>query len=387
MSKASPAPLGVYIHWPYCARICPYCDFNVVRDRGRSQAGAVLVEAIARDLAGQAELMNASGGPQLELASIYFGGGTPSLMRPEHVARLIAQVQALWPTRAPVEVTLESNPADADHARFAALADAGVNRLSLGVQSFRDEALIFLKRDHDAERAGSALESALATFSRVSLDLIYALPGQTPSSWAAELDAAVSRGAEHLSAYQLTLEPGTPMARAARRGLFKPADGDRAAEFYDVTTAVLAERAFDAYEVSNFARGPAARSRHNLVYWRGEAYVGVGPGAHGRVVLGGARTATEAERDIAAYIDRVSRDGVGWSLRTALDAAEVMEERILMGLRVDEGVASEDIQRLGRSHALTPLLEGGWLTHEDGRVRATHSGRRLLDSVTGALLA
>ena len=387
MSTVSPAPLGVYIHWPYCARICPYCDFNVVRDRGRSQAGVMLVEAIARDLAGQAELMLASGGPQLELASIYFGGGTPSLMRPEHVARLISQVQALWPSVAPVEVTLESNPADADHAHFATLAAAGVNRLSLGVQSFRDEALIFLKRDHDAERAACALDSALATFSRVSLDLIYALPGQTPSSWAAELDAAVRRGAEHLSAYQLTLEPGTPMARAARRGLFQPADADRAAEFYDVTTAVMGERGFSAYEVSNFALGPAAKSRHNLVYWRGEAYVGVGPGAHGRVVLGGARTATEAERDVGAYIDRVRRDGVGWSLRTALDASEVMEERVLMGLRVDEGVAAEDIQRLDRSNALAALLEGGWLTREGGRVRATHSGRRLLDSVIGALLA
>ena len=382
-----PAPLGVYIHWPYCARICPYCDFNVVRDRGRSAAGAALVEAIARDLRGQAELMRSDASQNWALASIYFGGGTPSLMRPEHVARLIAQVQALWPSSTSVEVTLEANPADTDRARLAALADAGVNRVSLGVQAFNDQALRFLKRDHDAAQASAAVDAAVAVFDRVSLDLIYALPDQTPSQWAAELDAAADRGAEHLSAYQLTLESGTPMARAAQRGLFQPADGELAADFYDVTTAILAARSFTAYEVSNFARSPAARSRHNLLYWRGEAYVGAGPGAHGRVRLQGARIATETERDIRNYVDRVEREGVGWSVRTPLTAADVLEERILMGLRIDEGVALGDVERLGRDRALIPLVEGGWLTADAERVRATQVGRRLLDSVTGALLA
>ena len=386
MSQAT-EPLGVYIHWPYCTRICPYCDFNVVRDRGRSAAGQALIDAIARDLTRQAALMAQGDGPPTELVSIYFGGGTPSLMRPEHVARLISLVQALWPSKTDVEVTLEANPADADAKRFEALAQAGVERLSLGVQSFDDAALQFLKRDHDAAQASRALDLALAAFPRVSLDLIYTLPGQTPAIWAAELKAAAGRGVEHLSAYQLTLEPGTPMARAARRGLFAAVDDDLGAAFHDTTLDSLAALGFDAYEVSNFAKGYGARSRHNLVYWRGEAYAGVGPGAHGRVVLGGVRTATEAERDVAAYLARVEHEGVGWRVRTPLTAVEGLEERILMGLRISDGVALADVERIGRLEALTPLIDGGWLVTEAGRVRATAAGRRLLDSVTGALLS
>ena len=378
--------LGVYIHWPYCARICPYCDFNVVRDRGRSAAGEALVDAIAADLSGQAALMQAGGG-RSPLVSIYLGGGTPSLMRPEHVGRLIAHVRSLWPTAGPVEVTLEANPADAEAGRFEALAEAGVNRLSLGVQAFDDAALRFLKRDHDAACASRALDLALSVFPRVSLDLIYALPGQAPRDWAVSLAAAAARGATHLSAYQLTLEPGTPMARAARRGAFAPVDGDLGASFYETTLEVLGARGFEAYEVSNFAHGLAARSRHNLVYWRGEAYVGAGPGAHGRVTLRGARTATEAERGVDAYIVRVAQDGVGWSARTTLSPTDALEERLLMGLRITEGVPATDLERLGRNAALAGLVDGGWLAVENGRVRATPAGRLVLDSVTGALLA
>ncbi len=384
---AAAAPLGVYIHWPYCARICPYCDFNVVLDRGRSAAGEVLVEAIAADLAAQAALTGADPRDRPELVSIYFGGGTPSLMRPEHVARLIAHVRRLWPSRGAVEVNLEANPADATAERFRALADAGVNRLSLGVQAFDDDQLRFLKRDHDAAQAARALDLALAAFSRVSLDLIYALPNQTPDAWSASLDAAAGAGAEHLSAYQLTVEPGTPFDRAVRRGVFAPADEALGADFYETTVRTLAARGFQAYEVSNFAQGASARSRHNMVYWRGEAYAGAGPGAHGRLMLDGVRTATEAERGIAAYDARVAQDGVGWSHREPLGRSDALEERVLMGLRISEGVTLADIDDLGRAAALTPLVEGGWLAVEAGRVRATAAGRLVLDSVSGALLA
>ena len=381
-----PAPLGVYIHWPYCARICPYCDFNVVRDRGRSAAGEALVDSIAADLTAQAALMRASDA-DAELVSIYFGGGTPSLLHPDHVGRLIDLVRSLWHAADQVEVTLEANPADAGLARFEALAWAGVNRLSLGVQSFDDDALRFLKRDHGAAQAARALDLALASFPRVSLDLIYALPGQTPHEWARSLQAAAGLGAAHLSAYQLTLEPGTPFARAAQRGTLARIDGDLGADFYDVTVDTLAGAGFEAYEVSNFARGEDARSRHNLVYWRGESYVGAGPGAHGRLLLEGRRTATEAERGVDAYMARVARQGTGWRHQEPMAQADALEERILMGLRITDGVALADIARLGRSPALAPLLQDGWLTAEAGRVRTTRAGRLLLDSVTGALLA
>ncbi len=382
-----PAPLGVYIHWPYCARICPYCDFNVVRDRGRSAAGEVLVDAIAADLTAQAALMQAGGAGATELVSIYFGGGTPSLMRPSHVARLIEVVRRLWAAAGPIEVTLEANPADADRAHFKALASAGVNRLSLGVQAFDDAHLQFLKRDHDAAQARAALDLALAALPRVSLDLIYALPDQTPDTWAQTLAGAAGLGADHVSAYQLTLEPGTPFDRAARRGALARVDGDLGAAFYDATVDTLASAGFEAYEVSNFARGEAARSRHNLVYWRGQAYVGVGPGAHGRLTLNGRRVATEAERGVGGYVARVGRQGTGWTVQQPMLASDALEERILMGLRITDGVARTDIERLGRTAALTPLIEDGWLSAAAGRVRATRAGRLVLDSVTGALLA
>ncbi len=381
------APLGVYIHWPYCARICPYCDFNVVRDRGRSAAGEALVEAIAADLTAQAALMRASNAEGFELVSIYLGGGTPSLMHPAHVRRLVDLVRSLWSASGQVEVTLEANPADADPSSFEAFASAGINRLSLGVQSFDDEALRFLKRDHDAAQAARALDLALAAFPRVSLDLIYALPDQTPHGWRRSLQAAAGLGATHVSAYQLTLEPGTPFARAARRGTLARIDADLGAEFYDVTVDTLSDAGFEPYEVSNFARGERARSRHNLVYWRGESYVGAGPGAHGRLLLEGRRTATEAERSIGAYMTRVGRQGTGWGRQEPMAAADALEERILMGLRISDGVELADIARLGRTGALAPLVQDGWLTADAGRVRTTRAGRLLLDSVTGALLA
>jgi len=362
------APLGVYIHWPYCERICPYCDFNVVRDRGRSARAEALTAAIAADLRAQAALA----GPG-RLASIYFGGGTPSLMPPEAVGELIALARGLWTPAPDLEITLEANPTDAEIGRFRAFAEAGVNRLSLGVQALDDAALGLLKRNHDAAAALRAVETAVGVFPRVSLDLIYALPGQTAQAWTETLRRATALGTEHVSAYQLTIEATTPFGRAVGRGQMAAPDADRGADLYETTIETLAGLGFDAYEVSNFAKGRAARSRHNLVYWRGEAYVGVGPGAHGRVVMDGARYATEAES--------------GWTRREPVAPSEVLEERILMGLRIDEGVALDDVAALGRLDALAPLTEGGWLTVDGGRVRATRAGRLLLDRVTGELLA
>ena len=375
-------PLGVYIHWPYCERICPYCDFNVVRDRGRSARGEALVEAIADDLRAQAALTGSA-----RLASVYFGGGTPSLMPPEAVGRLIELAKTLWTPEPDLEVTLEANPTDAEVDRFRAFADAGVGRLSLGVQALDDAALGFLKRNHDAAAAQRAVSTAVEVFQRVSLDLIYALPGQSVADWRETLRRAAELGTEHVSTYQLTIEPTTPFGRAVSRGRMPAPDPDTGADLYETTVEALAELGFEAYEVSNFARGRAARSRHNLVYWRGEAYVGVGPGAHGRLGVEGARWATEAESGIEAYVRQVAETGTGWVRRDVFTPAETLEERILMGLRVDEGVALADIAALGRLDALTPLVEGGWLAVADDRVRATLAGRLLLDRVTGELLA
>jgi putative oxygen-independent coproporphyrinogen III oxidase len=255
-----PGALGVYIHWPYCARICPYCDFNVFKDRAGEEPAA-LARAIVGDLEAQAALT----GP-CALASIFLGGGTPSLMDPAWAGEIIAAAKRLWTPAADLEVTLEANPTDAEAARFAAFADAGVNRLSLGLQSLDDAALKFLGRNHDAATAIRATEAATRAFPRLSIDMIYARPGQTPSAWADELTAAIDLGAEHVSPYQLTIEAGTAFDRAVRRGRFNPPSGDAGADLFDVTQAVLEAAGFEAYEVSNHARGEAARSRHNLIY-------------------------------------------------------------------------------------------------------------------------
>lgn len=383
MSPLAPgaAPnLGVYIHWPYCARICPYCDFNVVRARGRVDEEAALVEAIAADMAAQAMLI----GPRT-LVSIFFGGGTPSLMRPEAVADLIVTARRLWPGEGPVEVSLEANPTDAEADRFAGFRDTGVQRLSLGVQAFDEAALNFLGRAHGDAETLRAINTAAAVFPRLSLDLIYALPGQDAAGWAATLARAADLGAEHLSPYQLSIEAGTPFDRAVRRGRFTPVGEGLGADLYETTQAELQRLGFTAYEVSNHARGTAARARHNLVYWRGEDYVGVGPGAHGRLTRpDGVRLATEAEPRIAAYIARVREQGTG-AAPTEQAPLDRAEERALMGLRTDEGVALADLAPLPLT-ALDELVEFGSVMVRDGRITATASGRLVLDHLTSRLI-
>jgi oxygen-independent coproporphyrinogen-3 oxidase len=370
------APLAVYIHWPYCAKVCPYCDFNVVRDRGRLVQQQALVEAIARDLEFQAQVI----GPR-RLSSIFFGGGTPSLMQPEWVERLIAAARRLWPSEGPIEVSLEANPTDAESGRFPELAGAGIQRLSLGVQSFDDASLRFLGRNHDAGQAQRALDAALAAFPRVSLDLIYALPEQTPQGWAAELTRAAASGAEHISPYQLTIEAGTAFDRAVRRGSFKPADPDLGATLYETTQSILGSAGFEAYEVSNHARGVAARSTHNLAYWRGWDYVGAGPGAHGRLTVAGRRIATESAAKIDAYIAAAGR---GLQGAETLSSEDVAVERVLMGLRTVEGVALDELAPL-LVKALPSLVVQGLVETSNGRVLVTATGRPVLDRITAEL--
>ncbi len=381
----SPAPpLGVYVHWPYCARICPYCDFNVYRDRGRADEQAALVAAILDDLKAQAFLT----GPRT-LVSVFFGGGTPSLMDPAAVAKVLETARGLWTPAADLEVSLEANPTDAEASRFAALAEAGVGRLSLGVQALDDAALTFLGRDHDAGAARRALEMAARTFPRLSLDMIYARPGQTPEAWEAELREALSYGPEHVSPYQLTIEAGTAFDRAVRRGQFTPPDDELGAALYDTTQAVLEAAGFEAYEVSNHARGEAARSRHNLVYWRGLDYVGVGPGAHGRITMDGVRNATEAMARPAAYIAQAAESGRGFVRLEALSPAAAAEERVISGLRIWPGVTFAEVAPLGLSpdHARVKSLTGTGLLEEDNfRLRVTPAGRLLLDHVVQRLL-
>ena len=375
--------VGLYVHWPYCSRICPYCDFNVVRDRGRGEEQAALAEAVLADLEAQAALT----GPR-RLASIFFGGGTPSLMDPAAVAAVIARARTLFPPRGDIEITLEANPTDAEAGRFAALAEAGVNRLSMGVQALDDASLASLGRNHSAAEALRAVELAGRLFPRLSIDLIYARPGQSPDAWARELTAALALGFEHVSPYQLTIEAETAFGRALRRGTLVPPDEDGAAALYETTQAVLGAAGFDAYEVSNHARNAAARSAHNLHVWRGGDYLGLGPGAHGRLTLDGVRTATVAHRRIADYVSGVA-SGAPWSDREALSPRDAAEERLLLGLRTTEGAPAAllgPLDLFGADGPVADLVAEGFLTMRAGRLIATLRGRPVLDGVLKAIL-
>jgi oxygen-independent coproporphyrinogen-3 oxidase len=378
-----PAPIGVYLHWPYCARICPYCDFNVVRDRGQAEQRD-LVRAMIADLEAQAALT----GPRT-LVSVFLGGGTPSLMDPDWAAELIKAAHRLWSPAAEVEVTLEANPTDAEAGRFAAFAAAGVNRLSLGVQSLDDEALRFLGRNHDAGAARRAAALGRAAFPRLSIDLIYALPGQTAASWTSALDAALGElEPEHLSAYQLGVEPGTAFDRAVERGRWSRVDPDLAADLYEATQARTAAAGYDAYEVSNHARGEAARSRHNLVYWRGEDYAGAGPGAHARLTVNGTRHSGAGVRRPADYIRQVAETGLGFERLEPLDARETALERLVMGLRTDEGASLAELGSLPLDDdALATFRRRRLLRVRGGRLTATRRGRLVLDRLCAELAA
>ena len=375
-------PLGVYVHWPYCARICPYCDFNVYKNRD-VDAGR-WANALVRDLEYWAART-----PKRALTSLYFGGGTPSLMPLPVIEAVIDACSRLWGLESDAEITLEANPTDAAQSRFEAFAHAGVNRLSLGVQSFRDEALKFLGRDHDANAARAAITSAQQTFDRTTFDLIYARPDQTTDQWREELAEALAFTPTHLSLYQLTIEPGTAFAKAVDAGRWRPADEETCAAEFELAQEMTAAAGLPAYEVSNHA-APGAESRHNLIYWRYHDYVGVGPGAHGRLTMDGKRIATETLRRPEDYLAGVEQKGSGLASEETLDEEAQLVERLSMGLRLAEGITLYaddhfygDDKRVAR---LDMLIKDGMLTLECGRLRAAGDGRRVLNRVLYELL-
>ena len=374
---------ALYIHWPFCLAKCPYCDFNShVRD---GVDVAAWQAALLADLRHEAEV---AGGE--ELHSIFFGGGTPSLMPPALVETLLDEAERLWGFAPGTEITLEANPSSVEAANFAALAKAGVNRVSLGLQSLDDDALRFLGRLHDAAEGLKALETAQSVFARVSFDLIYALPDQTEEHWHKQLSRALGFGTGHLSLYQLTIEPGTRFATDVRRGGFAPLDDDRAAELFALTRELTAAAGLPAYEISNHAR-PGEESRHNLTYWRYADYCGIGPGAHGRRGC----LATLRHKKPENWLDAVSRNGHGLKEERALGIAEQASEALLMGLRLAEGV---DLSALGQRLGLAParLIHADKLAYyarlglawqEGSRVGVTGDGMPLLDALLAELVA
>jgi len=381
----SAEPLAVYIHWPFCRSKCPYCDFNShVRERVDTERWT---RALLADLDHHAGLV-----PGREVGSVFFGGGTPSLMPPETLAALLDRVRSWWVAAPDLEVTLEANPNSAEAARFRAFAAAGVNRLSLGVQALDPGALRMLGRAHDRSEAIAAIELARATFPRFSFDLIYARLGQSLAAWEAELDEALTLAGEHLSLYQLTIEPGTAFATRERRGeLLVPAEEDAAALF-ETTQDRLAAHGLPAYEISNHAR-PGAECLHNLAYWRYRDYVGIGPGAHGRLTIGAAKHATRQTRLPERWLAAVEAVGSGIEEMVAIDRDSAVEEMLMMGLRLTEGVARARLEHLAGRDAealfgdnLAPLVEGGFLTLDDDRLAATAAGRQRLNAVLAALL-
>jgi putative oxygen-independent coproporphyrinogen III oxidase len=373
VSKAQ--PFGLYIHWPFCRSKCPYCDFNShvadAIDHGRwREAYLHEIATLAPRLAGR------------DLASIFFGGGTPSLMHPETTAAIIEAARALWPGTEP-EITLEANPTSIEAEKFAGFRAAGVNRVSVGVQALDDDALRFLGREHSAKEALAALDVARHTFARVNADIIYARPGQDAAAWQRELSRLLELGLGHLSLYQLTIERGTPFFGLHNKGAFELPDEDMAAELYETTGEMLARAGLFAYEVSNYAR-PGEECRHNLIYWRGQDYLGIGPGAHGRLPgKDGGRSATANLRRPDDWLAQVEKTGHGIGEDNALSRAEIIEERVMMGLRLAEGIAADIIPDKAR---LPRLIAGGFLEQADGRIRSTAEGRLRLNAVIADLL-
>ena len=377
----SNAPLALYVHWPFCASKCPYCDFNShVRE---SVDQAAWRAAMLADLRHEAALL-----PGRKLGSIFFGGGTPSLMPPETVAAIISEAEKLWGFIPGVEITLEANPSSVEAARFADLAAAGVNRVSLGLQALEDDALKFLGRAHDVTEGLAALDTAQRHFARASFDLIYARPGQTQAQWEAELRRALAFGTEHLSLYQLTIEPGTRFATLFEKGELAAYDSDAAADLFEATREIAAAAGLPAYEVSNHAR-PGAESRHNLTYWRYGDYAGIGPGAHGR--RNGA--ATFRRKKPENWIAAVDRNAHGIEREDPLTAHDRGVEALLMGLRLDEGVDLARIDAVSGGQApldrqaLDRIEAQGLIARESGRLRVTATGMPVLEAILREIVA
>ncbi len=376
MASFDPARgFGVYVHWPYCARVCPYCDFNVYAAKARDTAP--LFDALLKDMEG----WRARSGARVA-DTVFFGGGTPSLMTGAQVAGVLQKVDTLWGLKAGAEVTLEANPDDV--ARFSDFAAAGVNRLSLGVQTLDDAALKFLGRTHSAADALAALEEARGRFRSMSIDLIYALPGQTREAWRGELGQALALEADHLSLYELSIEPGAAFAKAVARRDWAPMDDELSADLYEITQEMTERAGYPAYEISNHARGAEHESRHNRIYWASGDWAGIGPGAHGRLTAGGERLAIEAAERPGDYLKLVAGEGVGFASEEKLDALAQARERAAMGLRVTEGMAASDIEELGLKLSAERVAEFaalGLLAHAGGRIALTLKGRLAADRI------
>ena len=365
--------LALYVHWPFCVSKCPYCDFNSHVRASIDQAA--WRQALLADLEHDAALL-----PSRRLTSIFFGGGTPSLMEPETVEALIDGARRHWIVDEAIEITLEANPNSVEAKRFADLASAGINRLSLGLQSFDNSKLAFLGRAHSVQEGLAALDIAQRHFARVSFDLIYALPGDTEQGWEGDLQRALSLGTEHLSLYELTIEPGTRFATDVAKQTFEPLDADRAAALYELTESVTAEAGLPAYEISNHAR-PGAECRHNLTYWRYGEYAGIGPGAHGRRT--GMRTTRHRKPE--NYLSAIARNGHGLVEEVALSPQETADEALVMGLRLREGVDAEALSV--DWHAIERLRASGHLWRDGSCIGLTTSGRLLLDHILGLIAA
>jgi len=375
--------LALYVHWPFCVSKCPYCDFNShVRDTVDQTAWRA---ALLQDLAYEAERL-----PGRRLTSIFFGGGTPSLMPPDTVAALVDAAAGHWSVDPDIEITLEANPSSVEAARFADIAGAGVNRISLGLQALDDQMLRWLGRAHDVCEGLAALDTAQMAFQRVSFDLIYARPDQTPDAWEAELRRAIGFGTEHLSLYQLTIEPGTQFASRFQKGELVPLDPDRAADLFEQTRAITADAGLPAYEISNHAR-PGAESRHNLTYWRYGTYAGIGPGAHGRRE----GVATVRRRKPENWLARVEANGHGIEREDVLPPEARAQEALLMGLRLPEGVDLRRIamlsgvasEQLVVGAAIERLAAQGLVDRKGDRLRVTESGVLLLDAILTEIVA
>lgn len=374
-------PLALYVHWPFCVSKCPYCDFNShIRDNINQDEWRA---ALLTDLAHEARLL-----PGRRLTSIFFGGGTPSLMDPSTAQSIIDAAMNHWSPADDLEITLEANPNSAEAARFADLAAAGVNRLSLGIQSFDDNGLRFLGRAHSASEGMAALEAAQAHFRRVSFDLIYAMPGDDENGWAATLKRALSFGTGHLSLYQLTIEPGTRFATMVAKREFEPLDADRSAALYELTDEMTSASGLPAYEISNYSAS-TMESRHNLTYWRYGDYVGVGPGAHGRRL--GARTTRHRKPE--NFLSAVRRNDNGIVEEEILSRVEAADEALVMGLRLSEGIdAGKIADRFGLDAVVDwskvdRLVESGHLTRDGRHIALTRSGRLVLDYILGEIAA
>ncbi len=379
------SPFAVYVHWPFCLSKCPYCDFNShVRHGGVDEAR--FLRAYEAEIAATAARV-----PGRTVSSIFFGGGTPSLMQPSSVQTILDCIGKHWNVAPDVEVTLEANPTSVEATRFRGYRAAGVNRVSLGVQALDDAALKELGRLHTAQEALDAVAVARSIFDRYSFDLIYARPRQTLDAWAAELKRAIAEAAEHLSLYQLTIEPDTPFFGLHKAGKLIVPDEDLARDLYDLTQTVCSDAGLPAYEISNHAR-PGAECRHNLVYWRGHDYAGVGPGAHGRLTIDGRRVATATEKRPEAWLIRVEETGTGFTVDEKLTSGEAADEYLLMGLRLAEGIDTARYSALsGRNldpKRISILREEGAVeTTTDGRLRVTKNGFPLLDAVVADLAA